>query len=383
MENHNNNLGKKVQARDESEIQSQESRKSRHSMAYRLKHLLSLIKEQKLTQTRKAIVLNELIDSSSPGMDYFILIILSCTIATFGLIIDSAAVIIGAMLVAPLMSPILSLSMASISGRSRLFRRSLTAILEGSGMAIILSAILAFFSYRLPYGVLAEIPSEVLARTSPSPLDLGIALAGGAAAAYALAHPRLTAALPGVAIATALMPPLCTTGIGIAFMDTSIIFGAFLLFVTNFVSISFAGIITFAAMGFGPRNITENKQKVSRSFSISATLVIIIGLLLAALAWNTIAEMRLYNQAQNALLESINQYTTANLVDLSITTESGIKNIQVTLRTTRDLSYSEVVAIQEEISKQLNSPVALELYVVPMQVFDLLNTPTPNPITAQ
>ncbi len=85
-----------------------------------LKHFsVFLFKDQKLTQTRKAIVLNDLVDSSSPGMDYFILIILSCTIATFGLLTDSTAVIIGAMLVAPLMSPILSLSMASISGLSR------------------------------------------------------------------------------------------------------------------------------------------------------------------------------------------------------------------------------------------------------------------------
>lgn len=381
MENHNKKPEKKVQVPDESEQQSHESQKNRHSLAYRLKHLLFLIKEQKLTQTRKAIVLNELIDSSSPGMDYFILIILSCTIATFGLITNSAAVIIGAMLVAPLMSPILSLSMASVSGRSRLFRRSLTAVLEGAGLAILLSAVLAFFSYRLPYGAMAEIPSEVLARTSPSPLDLGIALAGGAAAAYALAHPRLTAALPGVAIATALMPPLCTTGIGIAFMDTSIIFGAFLLFVTNFVSISFAGILTFAAMGFGPRNSSENKQKVSRSLSISATLVIITVLLLAALAWNTIAEVRLYNQAQHAIMESINQYTTANLVDLNIDTEAGAKNIRVTLRTTRDLKYSEVLAIQEKLSEQLKSPVVLELFVVPMQVFNSINTPTSD--TAQ
>ena len=341
-----------------------------------------LFKKQKLSQTRKAIVLNDLVDSSSPGVDYFILIILSCTIATFGLLTDSAAVIIGAMLVAPLMSPILSLSMASISGRSRLFKRSLIAIVEGAGVSIFLSAILAFFSYRLPFGILATIPSEVLARTSPSPIDLGIALAGGAAAAYALAHPRLTAALPGVAIATALMPPLCTVGIGIAFVDTSIIFGSFLLFVTNMVAISFAGIITFALLGFGPHNMDE-QNKLSRSLSISAFLVLAIGLLLAGLAWNTINEARLYNQASEAIIEIANQYTIASLEELSITSEAEVKNITVTLRTTRDLTYTEVVNMQKEISEKLNSPVALELISIPMQILDPQNTLTPTPtITA-
>jgi uncharacterized hydrophobic protein (TIGR00271 family) len=342
-----------------------------------LQHIpVFLFNEQKLTQTRKAIVLNDLVDSSSPGMDYFILIFLSCTIATFGLLTDSAAVIIGAMLVAPLMSPILSLSMASISGLSRLFKRSVIAIFEGAGIAILLSALIAFVSYRLPLGINANIPNEVLARTSPSPMDLGIALAGGAAAAYALAHPRLTAALPGVAIATALMPPLCTIGVGIAFMNSTIILGASLLFVTNLVAIAFAGILTFAAMGFGPRNM-EKSNKVSRSLSISAILVLVIGLLLAALAWNTVSEARLYTQTRTIIMDSANRYTAARLVDLNISTESDVKIITATLRTTRDLTYAEVEEMQSDISAKLNGPVALEIIAIPMQILTPDGTPTP------
>ena len=333
-------------------------------------------KSQKLSQTRKAIVLNDLVDSSSPGVDFFILIILSCTIATFGLLTNSAAVIIGAMLVAPLMSPILSLSMASISGLSRLFRRSLLALLQGASLAIILSAMIAFFAYRLPYGFLANISNEVLARTSPSPIDLGIALAGGAAAAYALAHPRLTAALPGVAIATALMPPLCTVGIGIAFNETSIILGALLLFITNMAAISFAGIVTFAILGFGARSLEKN-NKLSQSLSISAILVVVIGLLLAALAWNTISEARLYNQVNSVIVESVSQYTQVSLVDLNITSESDLKKITVTLRTAHDLTNEEVIDLQSEISETLNSPITLELVTIPMQVFDFQGSSNP------
>ena len=342
-----------------------------------LQHIpIFLFNEQKLTQTRKAIVLNDLVDSSSPGMDYFILIILSCTIATFGLLTDSAAVIIGAMLVAPLMSPILSLSMASISGLSRLFKRSIIAIFEGAGIAILLSALISFVSYRLPLGINANIPNEVLARTSPSPMDLGIALAGGAAAAYALAHPRLTAALPGVAIATALMPPLCAIGVGLAFMNPTIILGSSLLFITNLVAIAFAGIITFAAMGFGPRNM-EMSNKVSRSLSISAFLVVAIALLLAGLAWNTVSEARLYAQTRTIIMDSASRYTTASLVDLNISTESDVKMITATLRTTRDLTYAEVEEMQSDISAKLNNPVALEIIAIPMQILTPDGTPTP------
>ena len=327
-------------------------------------------KSRNLSQTRKAIVLNDLVDSSSPGFDYLVLIILSCTIATFGLLIDSAAVIIGAMLVAPLMSPILGLSMASISGFSRLFRRSLIAILQGTGLAVVLSAVIAFLSYRLPYGELAQISGEVLARTSPSPIDLGIALSGGAAAAYALAHPRLSAALPGVAIATALMPPLCTVGIGIAFNEGSIVLGASLLFITNLVAISFAGVVTFALMGFGARDFKKHNS-LSQSLTISAVLVIVIGILLAVLAWNTISEAHLYNQTNSVIMESISRYTEASLVDLSITSESDVKNISATLRVARELTEAEAIELRSEISKALNSPVSLDLTTIPMQVFDL------------
>ena len=170
---------------------------------------------RRLSPERQMEVLEELAQTSSPGFDYYLLVILSCTIATFGLITNSVAVIIGAMLVAPLMSPILGLSIASVAGDRQLFERAVIALFRGVILAIALSAALSWVAQMLPFDALKEIPSEVLSRTHPSPYDLVIALAGGAAAAYALAQPQLSAALPGVAIATALMPPLCTVGIGI------------------------------------------------------------------------------------------------------------------------------------------------------------------------
>lgn len=166
---------------------------------------------QFLTKERRQEVLDELEEAASPGFDYFLLVVLSCSIAICGLITDSAAVIIGAMLIAPLMSPILGLSLASIAGERHMFQRAMIALIEGVLPAISLSAILGWLAHALPFDFLINLPNEILARTRPSPFDLGIALAGSAAAAYALAQPRLSAALPGVAIATALMLPLTAT----------------------------------------------------------------------------------------------------------------------------------------------------------------------------
>lgn len=138
-----------------------------------------------LDAQRREEVLAELAQASSPGFDFFLLVVLSCAIATFGLTTNSPAVIIGAMLVASLMSPILGLSVASMVGERYVFRRALTALAEGMVLAIGLSVLIELFLQTLPFGVITidDLPNEILARTKPTPIDLGIALAGGAAAA--------------------------------------------------------------------------------------------------------------------------------------------------------------------------------------------------------
>ena len=140
--------------------------------------------------------------------------------------------------------------MASVAGERRVFQHAVIALVEGALLAAGLATALGWLAHVSPFGALTELPSEVLARTRPNPFDLGIALAGGAAAAYALAQPKISAALPGVAIATALMPPLCTVGIGISLGSADVSLGALLLFLTNFAAISFAGIVAFAILGF-------------------------------------------------------------------------------------------------------------------------------------
>jgi uncharacterized hydrophobic protein (TIGR00271 family) len=341
-----------------------------------LKQLLS--GEHVLTQTRRAIVLDELIDSASLGVDFFVLITLSSIIATFGLILDSPAVIIGAMLVAPLMSSIMGISLASVTGYRGFFKRSLNAVLAGAGTALVLAALLALLTYRLPYGAQPVFSREVLTRTKPSLFDLGIALAGGTASAYALAHPRLSAVLPGVAISTALMPPICTIGIGIAFLNPPIVLGAALLFATNLVAIAFAGMLTFALMGFRPHLFADDTT-ISRSLRVSTILVLSISITLGVFAWNSIAAARDYRIASRAILESASQFSDVRLVDLDITSENEKKKITFVLRTTRELTYDELHLIQLAVSERIKSPIALELVTVPMQVLDTTDLPASSP----
>ena len=325
--------------------------------------------EQKLTETRKAIVLNDLVDAASPGTDFFIMILFSSAIATFGLIADLSVVTIGAQLIDPLMSPILGLAIASLSGLTRMFNRSFIAIIKGAGAAIGISALISFFTYRLPYSIHASIPHEIMVRTTASPLDLGIAVVGGAAAAYALAHPRLDAALPGVAIATALMPPLCTIGFGIAFQSTFIVFGAALQFFTNLVAIAFAAIVTFTVLGFVPKKIKNNKN-LTRSVLVSAIMVLFIAIPLVMLSWNSISTARLENHVTDVIMDNIPDSVQPQLVDLEINSAESKTAVILTLRLIRELNPAETFFLHTALVDQLGDPVTLQIVTLPMQIID-------------
>jgi uncharacterized hydrophobic protein (TIGR00271 family) len=138
-------------------------------------------------------------NNSRPDFSFFLLVVLSSGIATLGLLTNSPAVIIGAMLVAPLMSPIIGLGLASLTGDATLLRDAASALLRGAIIAVVFSTLLTWIDIQLPFFFFQadNLPGEVLARVRPSPLDLTIALLGGLAAAFALAMPQISAALPG------------------------------------------------------------------------------------------------------------------------------------------------------------------------------------------
>ena len=339
-----------------------------------------------LTYERRQEVLDQLSASSSPNFDFFLLVFLSAAIATFGLITDSTAVIIGAMLVAPLMSPILGLSLASVAGKRNMFERAVGALIRGVLLSVALAAVISWLSQLLPFDLLTTLPGEVLARTRPSPIDLGIALAGGAAAAYALAQAQLSAALPGVAIATALMPPLCTVGIGISLKSPEIALGAFLLFITNLVTISFAGIVVFAALGFRPVDVEDTIRGLPRSLYVSTVLVLVVTISLVALTLRFVSqahqeqEQRTYQQlVRNTVQEELTALIPGQLVDVEITPVDSALKLQATVRASQQPPHKSVVALQEAIASKLQRTIELELIVVPMIRLDPLIPPTITP----
>ena len=156
---------------------------------------------------------------------------LSTAIASLGLIQDSTAIVIGAMVVAPLMTPLVAAGLGLVQGNLQIFRESLKTVSIGVGLALFVSI---FFGLVVPQ---SDVSSELLARAFPNVLDLAVAFFAGAAAAYAVARPELLGALSGVAIAVALVPPLAACGIGTADAFWALAQGAGLLFLSNMVAI--------------------------------------------------------------------------------------------------------------------------------------------------
>lgn len=325
---------------------------------------------------RKEII-DDITPMASPGFDYYLMVVLSCSIATLGLIINSPAVIIGAMLLAPLMSPIIGIGLASIIGDARILRSSMIALFGGAALAISLSFLLTLENKLLPFVSLQEIPGEILSRTRPTPIDLVIALAGGIAAAYALTKPNLSAALPGVAIATALMPPLCTIGTGLALGRLDIAGGATLLFITNAITIAFASAFVFFLRGFSA-SARRTGQRLPRSLIISAILVILLLVPLTIFSvkfFREAADNRMINQVVSL---EVGKLPGARLLDINTVREENNLAMVITIRTRNAINYDTVVRLQENIVAALDRPISLKIEQVIAEELDPMIPPTPT-----
>jgi uncharacterized hydrophobic protein (TIGR00271 family) len=215
-----------------------------------------------LSEENKLKVLQALREGSDPRRAFFMMVALSTMIAAFGLVMNSVAVVIGAMLVAPLMTPILGLGLGLVRRDASLIGIALRS--EFAGIVLAVSAA-AVFGLILPY---FEATPEMLARTRPTLLDLLVAVFAGLAGAYALVDARVSPALPGVAISTAIVPPLANTGLSIALGAYQGAWGSFLLFFTNFLSILLVSALVFSLTGLGERVEVRAGLTIARSSAL-------------------------------------------------------------------------------------------------------------------
>jgi uncharacterized hydrophobic protein (TIGR00271 family) len=176
------------------------------------------------------------------------LLFLSTVIAAFGVLSDSTATVIGAMIIAPLMTPIMATAAALVVGDIKRSLQSLALVTAGVLLVIIVSGLIGFLYSRFNVIAFSQ-NSQIVGRMSPRLADLFIALASGAAGAFCMSRDDIADSLPGVAISISLVPPLCVTGIGLSNGQWPVAWGSFLLFMTNLLSILLAGGGVLAFLG--------------------------------------------------------------------------------------------------------------------------------------
>ncbi len=210
---------------------------------------------------------------------FFTLMTFASVIASMGVITDSTAVVIGAMLIAPLMTPLMGMALSLVMGWPRRLAHSALIAFAGIGVAIGVGVLLGLLA---PTVIDTATNTQILGRASPTMLDLITAVAAGAAGAYGLSRPDVSDALPGVAIAISLVPPLSVVGISYSQGDWQAGNGALLLFSTNMLAILVVGGLTFIITGVAPlERLADNQQRVRTSLAtIVAVGAMVIGLLL-------------------------------------------------------------------------------------------------------
>ncbi len=324
----------------------------------------------------QTLVYKTIRDGAQPKVDFYVMMGLSSAIATFGLLQNSAAVIIGAMLVAPLMAAIFGLSLGIVRGDVRLLRRAASATARGMTLAIGVAVLLTFI---IPE---RQLSSEILLRTHPNLLDLGVALASGAAGAYALCRKDVSTALPGVAIAAALVPPLATIGIGLARWHGDVAGGALLLFVTNLVAIGGAGGIVFLWLGFRPLPGRETRRRVFQGGVVGTILLlVVVSIPLGLLTAQSLRDASLSRRIEAALQDGLDNMPYVHWDGQWDMTEldNGTIQLEVVVRSSQTVRHGEVVDLQEQVAGHIQRPLELRLSVILTTQLDPLQPPTPTP----
>lgn len=314
-----------------------------------------------LTQEQRIEVYKEVRRGARPDVDFFIMIGLSAVIATVGLLQNSAAVIIGAMLVAPLFTPIVALSLATVQGNVRLLRLAVESTVKGVALAVGLAVLIGAIS------PLVTLTAQIQARTHPNLFDLAVALASGAAGAYAIARKDVATALPGVAIAAALVPPISVAGIGLAIGDMDVAGGGALLFITNLIAITLAGSIVLLLLGFRPPRPGEGETRLQVGMITAIALVVIISIPLAAVFLGVVQDASVDRAIKRTLDVQLGGNEEVALAGYEFNTGDDVVDVIVTLYVERSESVPNAVGVSDQLSQAIGRPVRLQLVSIPIQ----------------
>lgn len=313
----------------------------------------------KIRRDRFQVVRKEISEGSEPALRFYILVAISTLIASFGLISDSTAVVIGAMLVAPLMIPIFGISLALVRGEPHLLGRAVRAEFVGVVAAVAMAFILGSMIGEI------EPTSEMLSRTRPNLFDLIVAILAGFAGAYALVDEKISPALPGVAIATAIVPPLANSGLCLSLGEVRGGIGSFLLFFANFLSILIVASITFALSGMAGRHAGRVKNiDFARRFGLPIVAFVLIALFLGHSLVQIYRERWVNRTIKAALIDETSRMPATYLGKVHHYFEAGGVHVMANVHTPAILTPTQVTKMQNQLSERIEMPAELILHCV-------------------
>ncbi len=304
--------------------------------AYEFDRIGGTEKKQALTSEQRRQILDELFFEGEERWSYvrqfYTLLTISVVIATLGLGMNSAAVVIGGMLLAPLMTPILAISAALVMGWPiRLLRLTLRLVLA-TGFAYLL-AYMVPLAFRIPTEFV--IPEQILSRADPELADLIVALAAGAAGAYMLVRREAISALPGVAVAVALVPPLSTSAWLLYLEAYALAWEGFMLYLANLAAIVLSACTILAVMGFRPK-VRQWKFHLRLGVGLAGALLltVLIGVPLGKKTVDSIGEL----QDRAVAVSVVQEWLGTSIVDVvSVDVDGDVVKIHVQINVPFDV----------------------------------------------
>ncbi|MGD1857801.1 MAG: TIGR00341 family protein [Leptolyngbyaceae cyanobacterium] len=298
--------------------------------------------------------------SAEPSSNYFTLLFLSAVISTMGLLAGSTATIIGAMIVAPLMGPITGIAFSLSVGNRRLLKRSGVSLLMGCLLTVITAYLFALVLD------LNSLNPEITSRIKPTLIDLVIALAAGAAGSFAKTRRGVADALPGVAIAVALVPPLSVIGIGLAMPSDTVTFGSTILFVTNLAGIIFSGVLVFVWQEYGSLSRAKGGLLVA-ALTLTA-LAIPLGFSLKEL----VVEAKARSLVSRLIRRRTVTFSQTDIRRLQVDSNGGSLSVNLEVAAPeRSITGRQIELVHAFLEEQLQQPIDLDVRVIPVEFYKI------------
>jgi uncharacterized hydrophobic protein (TIGR00271 family) len=306
-----------------------------------------------ISRERFRTVRLDIVTGSEPGGRFYVMVAVSTAIASLGLITNSTAVVIGAMLVAPLMTPIFGIALALIRSDSVLLGKALKAEIAG-----VFAAVLMGFILGSVYPTLEATPA-MLSRTQPQLFDLLVAVLAGFAGAYAIVDENISPALPGVAIATAIVPPLANCGLCFAIGAYEGGTGSFLLFFANFLSMLLVASAVFWAFGMTRRAEALDKKDVARRFGLPVVLFILVSAILSNTLFEIMQDRRLKKTIKEVLAGYVSDLPGTAVSSVIHEVDSGKVFVLADINAPQTISPLRVSRIEARLADVLKQPAEL------------------------